>query len=494
MKKKAIIIGSGFGGLATAVRLAAIGLDVELFEKLDKLGGRAYPLEINGFHFDGGPSVITAPFLLDDIFREAGRSREDYFQILPVDPFYRVFNSAGQTFDTSGDPENLLSQVENISPGDAAGSQKLMAASQTIYEKGFYKLTHRSFNHLSDMLRITPDLVRLQAYKTVYQHVSHFIKNDFLRQVFSVPPLLIGANPFDATSLYAVCQPLESKHGMYTAVGGTAAIIQGLARLLEELGGKVNLNAEVTEILVEGSKVTGVRVMDGSIRRADLIVSNADVAWTYKYLIPSRRRRTMSDRRIDQYQYSNSLFVIYFGTRRRYLDTRLSHHNILLGPRYQGLMEDIFQRKHLADDFLLYLNVPTLTDPGLAPDGCEGFTVLAPVPHLGSGVDWTKMARPYRDRIMQFLEQNYLPDLQANIIAEHYIDPLYFQNTLNSYHGAAFSFAPTLTQSAWFRPHNRSEEFNNLYFCGAGTHPGPGLPGVLSSARIVEKLIVENAR
>ena len=284
---------------------------------------------------------------------------------------------------------------------------------------------------------------------------------------------------------------LEREWGVHYAMGGTGAIVDGMGRLFEDLGGKYHLNAEVSEILVEGRKVSGIRLKDGSIHRADLVVSNADPAWTYRYLVPARYRRVFSDWRINRFQYSMSLFVIYFGTRRRYLDSRLAHHNIILGPRYKDLLSDIFDRKTLAQDFSLYLHMPTYTDPSMAPEGCETFYVLSPVPHLGSQVDWTKAARPYRDRIMQFIEDNYLPDLQANIIAEHYIDPLHFQNTLNSYQGAAFSVAPILTQSAWFRPHNRSEEFDNLYFSGAGTHPGAGMPGVLSSAKIVEKLVLE---
>jgi phytoene desaturase len=281
---------------------------------------------------------------------------------------------------------------------------------------------------------------------------------------------------------------LERKWGVYYPLGGTGAIVESLEKLLMELGGKVTLNAEVAEILTEGRRVSGVRLTDGSIHRADIIVSNADAAYTYRNLLPENRRGAMY-RRVSKMKYGISLFAIYFGTRRRYTDTRLAHHNIILAERFKGLMDDIFKHKLLADDFILYLHMPTLTDPSMAPEGCESFYVLSPVPNQTSGIDWTIMARPYRDRIMQFLEENYLPDLRANIIAEHYIDPLHFQDTLKSYQGAAFSAQPTFTQSTWFRPHNRSEEYNNLYFVGAGTHPGAGLPGVLSSAFIVEKLI-----
>ncbi len=489
MRKKIIVIGSGFGGLGAATRLAGRGNDVEVFEKRDKPGGRGYLYEINGFKFDGGPTVITAPFMFDDIYTAVGKNRADYFEFLPVDPFYRIFDHQKRVFNYNNDPQFILSEIERINPADKAGYERFIATTRPIFEKGFIELADTPFLHVSDMLKVAPDLIRLQSYKTVYQYVSQFIKDDFLRQIFSFHPLLVGGNPFNTTSIYTMIHYLEREWGVFYARGGTGAIIDGLVRLLTELGGKIHYNTAVKEILVEGRKVTGVRLEDGSIHRADVVVSNADVAFTYRNLIPAQARRVNSDRRYANLRYSMSLFVIYFGTRRLYRDSGLGHHNIILSRRYKELLDDIFKRKVLADDFSLYLHMPTLTDPGMAPEGCESFYVLAPVPHLDAGVDWTHMARPYRDRIMQFLEENYLPDLRANIVAEHYIDPLHFQNTLNSYKGAAFSVEPILTQSAWFRPHNRSEDFDNLYFVGAGTHPGAGLPGVLSSSIIAEKLI-----
>jgi phytoene desaturase len=490
MKKKILVIGSGFGGLGAACRLAARGYDVEIFEKRDRLGGRGYVYEINGFKFDGGPTVITAPFMFDDIFAAAGKKREDYVEFVPVNPFYRIFNHEGRYFNYNDDHDFILSQIDQWNPDDKAGYERFLQTTQPIFEKGFLQLADKPFLHISDMLKIAPDLIKLQSHKSVYKYISQFIQNDFLRQVFSFHPLLVGGNPFDTTSIYAMIHYIERQWGVYFALGGTGAIVNALERLFKELGGKVHTNTEVAEILVDGSKVTGLRLADGSIHRADMIISNADVAWTYQNLIPARYRRRNSDRRYKNMRYSMSLFVIYFGTRRRYLDTNLAHHNIILGPRYKGLLDDIFGRKILADDFSLYLHMPTITDPSLAPEGHEAFYVLSPVPHLGSGIDWNTMARPYRDRIMEFLEKNYLPDLRANIVAEHYIDPLHFQGTLNSYMGSAFSVEPILTQSAWFRPHNRSEDFDNLYFVGAGTHPGAGLPGVWSSSIIAENLIV----
>jgi phytoene desaturase len=491
MKKRIIIIGSGFGALGAACRLASHGHEVEIFEKRDKPGGRAYVYEMNGFKFDGGPTVITAPFMLDDIFAAAGKRREDYFKLLPVNPFYRIFNSEGRSFDYNNDPAFILSEIEKWNPADKEGYQRFIQTTKSIFEKGFLELADKPFLKFTDMLKVAPDLIRLQSYKSVYSYISQFIKDDFLRRVFSFHPLLIGGNPFDSASIYAMIHYLEREWGVWYAEGGTGSIVNGLVQLFEELGGKLHLNAEVKEILVDDRRVSGIRLIDGSVHRADAIVANSDTANTYINLIPARYRKVNTDRRYEHTRFSMSLFVIYFGTRRRYTGSRLAHHNIILSERYKGLLEDIFNRKVLADDFSLYLHMPTITDPSIAPEGCESFYVLSPVPHLDADVDWTKMARPYRDRIMQFLEENYLPDLRANIAAEHYIDPLHFKNMLNSYKGAAFSVQPILTQSAWFRPHNRSEDFDNLYLVGAGTHPGAGLPGVLSSSIIVENLIQE---
>ncbi len=488
---KVIVIGSGFGGLSAAIRLAARGHQVEIFEKLDKLGGRAYVYEIDGFTFDGGPTVITAPFMFDDLWATAGKRREDYFELVPCDPFYRIFDPAGRSFSYNDDEDYILSQIDQWNPADKAGYQKFMASTKAIFEKGFVELADKPFLRFTDMLKVAPDLIKLQSYRSVYGYLSQFVKDDFLRQCFTFHPLLIGGNPFDAPSIYAMIHYLEREWGIHYAMGGTGAIVQALGRLFAELGGRVRLNTSVAEITVDERKrrVTGVRLADGTWHPADYLVSNADVAFTYRNLIPEQYRRKYTNRKIDRMKYSMSLFVIYFGTKRQYRDQGLAHHNIILGPRYKGLLTDLFARKHLAGDFSLYLHMPSLTDPSVAPPGHETFYALSPVPHLESGVDWAQAARPYRDAIMQFLEDNYLRDLQANLVAEHFVDPRHFHTALNSHKGAAFSLQPVLTQSAWFRPHNRSEDFENLYFVGAGTHPGAGLPGVLSSAIIAENLI-----
>ncbi|MBX3064408.1 MAG: phytoene desaturase [Anaerolineae bacterium] len=484
-----IVIGSGFGGLGAAIRLAAQGHDVTILEKRDKLGGRAYVYEMDGFKFDGGPTVITAPFMFDDLWETAGKRREDYVNFIPCDPYYRIFDKDKRFFDYNGDEQFILDQIARWNSQDREGYQRFMATTKAIFQKGFVELADKPFLHLTDMLKVAPDLIKMQSYLSVHRYVSQFVKDDFLRRCFSFHPLLIGGNPFDAPSIYAMIHYLERKWGIHYVQGGTGALVKAMGRLFEEIGGKISLNTEVAEILVTGRKATGVRLADGTILQADHVVSNADVMWTYRYLIPEQYRRKYSNRKVDSMKYSMSLFVIYFGTKRRYNDVGLAHHNIILGDRYEGLLTEIFRDKRVAEDFSLYLHMPTMTDPSIAPAGHENFYVLSPVPHLGSGTDWTKAARPYRDAIMKFLEANYLPDLQANIVAEHHIDPLHFQNTLNSYMGSAFSVQPILMQSAWFRPHNRSEDFDNLYFVGAGTHPGAGLPGVLSSSIIVQNLI-----
>lgn len=490
---KIIVIGSGFGGLGAACRLAAKGHEVTLFEKRDKLGGRAYVYEINGFKFDGGPTIVTAPFMFDDIFEAAGRKREDYFQLVKCDPFYRIYDHNKRKFDYNDNHEFILSEIDKVNPSDKVGYEKFLHTTKAIFQKGFVELADVPFLKFWDMIKVAPDLIKMQSYLSVYAYVSQFVKDPFLRQVFSFHPLLVGGNPFDTPSIYAMIHYLEREWGIWYALGGTASMIDGMARLFEELGGKIHVNAEVDEIIVDDNtrKVTGIRLNDGSVHNADAVVSNADVAYTYRSMIDKRHRRKYTDQKVENMRYSMSLFVYYFGTDRLYRDTtpEIAHHNIILGPRYKDLLDDIFHHKTLAKDFSLYLHMPTLTDPNMAPEGCESFYVLSPVPNLKDGTNWEEMAPRYRDAIVKFLEENYLPDLSKHIVAEHYIDPLHFQNTLNSFQGAAFSLEPVLTQSAWFRPHNRSEEFDNLYFVGAGTHPGAGLPGVLSSSIIAEKLI-----
>jgi phytoene desaturase len=492
--RRIVVIGSGFGGLAAAVRLAVRGHAVTLVEKRDRPGGRAYVYRQDGFVFDGGPTVVTAPWLITELFELAGRDPANYVTLVPVDPFYRIFFPDGAHFDYSGDAARMDAAIRAFSPfpGDADGYRAFVAKTERIFAKGFTELATKPFLSPLDMVKIVPDLLRLESYRTVYGFVSRFVEDDRLRQVLSFHPLLVGGNPFQTTSIYTLIHHLEREWGVWFAMGGTGAIVAALVRLFEELGGTLLLGTEVTAIETANRRATGVRLADGRVLPADVVVCNADVAGAYQRLLPATVRRKYTDRRLARMRYSMSLAVIYFGTDRQYRDAAgrpLAHHNIILGPRYQGLLDDIFTRKTLAEDFSLYLHMPTLIDPSLAPPGCEAFYVLAPVPHLGADVDWERAARPYRDRIMRFLEDNYLPDLSRHLVTEHMIDPRHFRDELNSYLGSAFSVEPILTQSAYLRPHNRSEEIPNLYFVGAGTHPGAGLPGVLSSAKIADDLI-----
>ncbi|HRE41063.1 MAG TPA: phytoene desaturase [Ignavibacteria bacterium] len=492
---KIAVIGSGFGGLASAVRLQKLGFDVTLYEKRDKLGGRAYVYEKEGYKFDGGPTVITAPWLFNEIFEEAGKNPKDYYNLIPVEPFYKIFFNDGSSFNYNGNTENIINEINKFSPEDVAGYKKFIDTTKDIFETGF-KLIDKPFHNPVEMMKILPELVRLRSDKSVYQYVSKYIKNDKLRQVFSFHSLLIGGNPFQSTNIYTLIHYLEKKWGVWYAEGGTGSLVNALAELFKELGGKILLNTEIDEILINDSekknKVKGIRLKTGDIFEYDIIVSNSDVAFTYKNMINSKYRKKYTDAKIEKMKYSMSLFVYYFGTSKKY--DNIPHHSIILGERYRELLDDIFNRHILADDFSLYLHRPTATDNSMAPKGCDSFYVLSPVPHLKSGTDWNKVSVEYKNKIINHLEKYYLPELSKNITVEHYIDPLHFRDELNSHLGSAFSVEPILTQSAYLRPHNKSEDIENLYFTGAGTHPGAGLPGVLSSAKIVEKIILQDQK
>jgi phytoene desaturase len=483
----ALVIGSGFGGLAAAIRLAFRGYKVTILEKLDQVGGRARVYRENGFVFDAGPTIITAPFLLEELWAMCGRKMQDDVELVPMSPFYRIRFDNGETFDYSGDPEITRREIARFSPADVDGYERYMAASESIYRVGFEQLAHVPFNSWRDMLRIAPDMLRLQSFRSVYNMVSRYVRDERLRVVLSFHPLLIGGNPFTATSIYSLISFLERNYGVYSAMGGTGRIVDGLARLVKEQGSVIHLCSEVSKIEVEQGRAVGVRLASGEMLRADIVVSNADSAWTYRHLVAPEHRRSWSDRRLERARYSNGLFVWYFGTRRRYPD--VAHHSILLGPRYRGLLRDIFRRKRLAADFSLYLHRPTATDPSMAPAGCDSFYVLSPVPNLEADVDWPNIAEDYRRSIERRLGETLLPGLEHEVIQSRVFTPLDFEQQLCSFRGAGFSFEPLLRQSALFRPHNRSEDVQGLYFVGAGTHPGAGIPGVLSSAKILDSVI-----
>jgi phytoene desaturase len=484
------VIGAGFGGLAAAIRLQARGFRTTLVEKRDQPGGRAYVYRDKGFAFDGGPTVVTAPFLFEELFALAGKKMEDHLQLVPVDPFYRIRFSDGRIFDYNGDHERMCAQIAQYGGArDVDGYNRFLAETKKIFAVGFEQLADVPFGRLADMLKIVPAMVRLQSYRSVYSFVAKYVKNDDLRIVLSFHPLLVGGNPFTTTSIYSLIAFLERKWGVWFALGGTGAIVQALVDLYLELGGTLECGAEVEEITTANGLATGVKLRGGRVIPAELVVANADAPFVYKRLLPSTARRKYSDRRVDKMKYSMSLVVAYFGTKKTYPE--MAHHTILLGPRYRELLDDIFDNKVLAPDFSLYLHAPTRTDPSLAPPGHENFYVLSPVPHMQSGVDWSVEGPRYRDKLFAFLEETCIPGLRENLVTERMIDPPHFRDVLNSEQGAAFSIQPTLRQSAYFRFHNQSEDVPNLYFVGAGTHPGAGMPGVLSTAKVVDRLIAD---
>lgn len=485
---KIIVIGSGFGGLSAAIRLQASGHQVKILEKRDKLGGRAYVYEQDGFKFDGGPTIITAPWLIDELFEIAGKKTSDYVRLVKIDPFYNIRWEDGTVFHYNDDRQNLLEQIRRIAPDEVENYKRFSKSLDEIYRVGF-ELIDKPFSSLWDMVKVIPQMVKLRSDRSVYKFASRYFKNEKLREAFSFHPLLIGGNPFQATSIYAMIHELEQKFGVWFAMGGTGALVKALGDLFMDIGGEILLESEVEEIVIDEAtrKASGARTFAGDFYEADAVVSNADISFTYMTLIAPKYRVKYTEDYLKSLSYSMSLFVIYFGTDKKY--ENIAHHEILLGKRYKGLLDDIFINKTLSEDFSLYLHRPTATDPSLAPEGCDSWYVLSPVPHLGANIDWKTRAKIYRDSIFDYLEKHYMPELTRHIVTEHYIDPLHFEGTLNSYLGSAFSVEPTLMQSAYFRPHNQSEDIENLYFVGAGTHPGAGLPGVISSGKIVGNMI-----
>ena len=484
---RAIVIGSGFGGLAAAVRLSCLGYRVEVLEKLDAPGGRAYVWRQDGFTFDAGPTIITVPFLFDELWALCGRRFADDVTLRRLDPFYRIRFDDGSTFDYSGDPQAMRAEIARVSPSDLAGYDRFVREADRCCDIGFESLGPKAFDSLKDLLVASPAIVKMRGWRTLHGLVARHVRDPRLRIALSLQSLLIGGNPFSVTSIYSLINALERRWGVHWAMGGTGELVRGLVGLLAGRGVPVRCNAEVRRIVVRDGRAYGVELADGERLDADLVVSNADTAWTYRNLIAPEHRRHWSDRRIERGRYSMSLFVWYFGIDRRYDD--VPHHMMLLGPRYEELLRDIFRRHVLADDFSLYLHRPTATDPSMAPEGCDAFYALAPVSHLDSGTDWTAEAETFRKRVAQVLDRTVLRGFERHVVTSRVTTPLDFQNRLLSFKGAAFGLEPLLTQSAWFRPHNRSEDIERLYMVGASTHPGAGVPGVLMSAKALESVV-----
>jgi phytoene desaturase len=483
----AVIIGSGFGGLAAAVRMRRKGYRTILVEANGQLGGRASVFRRDGFSFDAGPTVVTAPHLFAELFEMAGRDPAAYYEMLPVDPYYRVKFPDGSHFDYVGEEDRIFDQIRQLSPKDVDGYRKLAEQSRKIFEVGYDQLVDKPFHELSTMLQAVPDMVRLGSYRTVYSMVASHIRDERLRQVFTFQPLLIGGNPFDVSSIYLLIHWLERKWGVWFPRGGTSAMVAALGRLLEDIGVEVHLNAPVGRLEVTNGAVSGVVLEDGRRFTADVVVSNADPSMVYTKMLAPEHRRWNTDRAVSRRRQSMSLFVAYFAGDQEWTETR--HHTIIMGPRYQGLLDDIFHRRVLADDFSLYLHRPGWTDKSLAPAGKDGFYVLSPVPNLKGDTDWEATAPAYWDRVLSYLDHGELKGIKEKMLFSFHVDPRYFADTLRSMDGAAFGIEPILLQSAWFRYHNKSPDVGGLYFVGASVHPGAGMPGVLQTAAVVDHLI-----
>jgi len=475
--------------MAAALRLCAKGYAVTVIDRCTALGGRAQVFERDGFRHDAGPTVITAPFLFDELFALFGETFAEHVQLVPLTPWYRFHFSDGQTFDYGGTLEETLAEIARIEPQDCAGYLALLAQSKRIFDVGFTELSAQPFDRFMTMVRQIPRLIGLRSYDTVWQLVSRYLTSPKLRQAFSIQPLLVGGNPFDTTSIYGLIHYLERAHGVHFAMGGTASITQALGGLMERQGIDIRLNQTVKTIEVVNGVAKGVVLENGARLAADVVVSNADPGHLYGHMIKPSQQAPSTRLKLATAEFSMGLFVLYFGTTRTYPD--VAHHTIWMGQRYRELLADIFHHKILSDDFSLYLHRPTATDPSFAPAGCDSFYVLCPVPNLKGQIDWSVEGPRLAKRIVAALDSSLLPGLQTHLTSDFFMTPENFADDYLSAYGAGFSVAPLFRQSAWFRFHNRAEGIKNLYLVGAGTHPGAGVPGVLCSAKVMDALIPE---
>ncbi len=488
MTKKVIVIGSGFGGIASALRLKAKGYDVSLFEKHPDLGGRARVFKKGDFIYDGGPTVITAPYLFEELFSLFNKKMSDYVKLVPLNLWYRFVFKDGQTFDYSGDEQSMEKEIKKFSNIDFKGYKKLVNFTEKIFNKGFTELSDKPFNNLSFMLKQLPSLLNLKSYKSVYGLVSNYISNEKLRRVFSMHPLLVGGNPFTTTSIYALILFLEKKWGIHYSMGGTGSVVKALEKLMEEEGIKITKDAEVTEIILDNKNVKAIKVNNSKIINCDYVVCNSDPPNVYKNLIKYKKNYNfLFNQKIRRMDYSMGLFVYYFGSKKQYKD--VAHHTIYFGSSYEKHLEKIFEKKILSDDISYYLHRPSATDPNMAPKGQDAFYVLVPVPNNLSNINWSNEGEKFKNLVLDKMDKSVLPGIKENVVSDFYLTPDYFEKDLATLYGSGFSIQPKFSQSAYFRFHNQSEIFNNLYFVGAGTHPGAGMPGVISSAKVLDKIL-----
>jgi phytoene desaturase len=485
--KKIVVVGSGFGGIAAALRLRAKNYEVTLIEKHQDLGGRARVFKKNGFIFDGGPTVITAPYLINELFELFNKNSKDYINLVPLKIWYRFIFDDGLSFDYSGNENEMKNQIEKINKNDVKGYQELLKFTKKIFEKGFLELSDVPFNEPSFMFKQLPSLLNLKSYKSVYSLVSSYIKNTNLRKMLSMHPLLVGGNPFTTTSIYGLILYLEKKWGIHYSMGGTGNIIKGLEKLMMEQNITVIKGNEVENILQNNNKVKGVKLDNNKEIKADYVVCNADPPAVYDELLNQEKNNKIFNWKRKRMEYSMGLFVYYFGTKKVY--EKVEHHTIKFGNKYKEHLDDIFSNKKLNNDISYYLHRPTATDKSLAPEGHDCFYVLVPVPNNQSNIDWSIEGDKFKDLVIKKMENTLLPNLRENIVEDFYLTPDYFEKDLNTKHGSGFSVQPKFSQSAYFRFHNKSEVCDGLYFVGAGTHPGAGVPGVLSSAKVLDKIL-----
>jgi phytoene desaturase len=488
---KAVVIGGGFGGIAAALRLRAKGHEVTLLDRCQRLGGRAQVFDRDGFRHDAGPTVLTAPFLFDELFELFGKKRSDYIEFRELDTWYRFHFHDGSEFNYGGTTEDTLEAIRRLSPSDAEGYRALLAHSERIFDIGFTRLADQPFHSVGTLIKQVPHLVRLGCHRTVWQLVCKYLKDERLRRAFSIHPLLVGGNPFETTCIYSLIHFLERKWRIHFAMGGTGALVDALERLMRESGIRIELNTTVRSIPTKNRRAVAVETEAGETFPADLVVSNIDPLHLYRDLIdevPQSRFLRLKRRRMQQ---SMGLFVLFFGTNRQYPD--LAHHTIWLGERFKELIHEIFHGHDLPEDFSLYIHRPTATDPSFAPEGCDSFYVLAPVPNLKAPIDWASEGPRLQERIVQALERTIMPGLSQHIRSDFFMSPEDFADNYLSVQGSGFSVAPIFSQSAWFRFHNKSEHLHNLYLVGAGAHPGAGVPGVLCSAKVVDRLLTSPA-
>jgi len=482
-----VVIGGGFGGIASALRMRAKGYSVTLIDRCDRLGGRAQVFKKDGFIHDAGPTVITAPFLIGELFQLFNEKMEDYIQLIPLKPWYRFVYADGEHFDYGGSAEDTIKEIRRIAPDDIDGYKRLLAHSKSLFDIGFTKLSARPFNSFILMLKQIPILISLKSYNTVWQFVSSHLKNEKLKRAFSIQPLLVGGNPFDTTSIYSLIHFLEYSFGVFFAKGGTGAIVESLNCLMKRNDIKIIMRQTVSSLQITNGKAVGVILENGDYHKADIIISNADAPFLYSKMTPKHKLPIITKTKLSKAHYSMGLFVLYFGTNKIY--ENVAHHTIILGNSYEELLKDIFHRKTLNDDFSLYLHRPTATDKSFAPENCDSFYVLCPVPNLKAEIDWQNEGKKLEKKIIKTLSKSVLPNLEDTIVSNFFKTPEDFKNDYLSMFGAGFSIAPLFRQSAWFRFHNKAEGIKNLYLVGAGTHPGAGLPGVLSSAKVVDTMI-----